>query len=215
MPSSLKYREAQMPKQRGNKHKTALGSDRRRSRANGGFYWAAMAESGTKSTVVAQRSRLWQESKTVEHQQFLMTPLRVSRRLIFMLPLVAFGGSHARPGPPSDFHRFSPGPPDAAGRGSGIDHRAALQNGQFLSRVIELDPSSQRTMTFGEYLDKVVTPQRLDGARRQLATIGAARRSVAALQRWSRAMLLRCGGSERFRQLMGIIRCLVARHTRL
>ena len=60
---------------------------------------------------------------------------------------------------------------DAAAQGiraSTID--AALRNAQFLPQVIELDRKQpERTMTFGEYLDKVVTAQRMDGARHQLA----------------------------------------------
>jgi membrane-bound lytic murein transglycosylase B len=107
-----------------------------------------------------------------------MTPLRVSRRLIFMLPLVgaSVGAVRATCATEGNFHAFLAGVRrDAAAQGvraSTIE--AALQNAQFLSRVIELDRKQpERTMTFGEYLDKVVTPQRLDGARRQLADNGA------------------------------------------
>jgi membrane-bound lytic murein transglycosylase B len=60
---------------------------------------------------------------------------------------------------------------EAAGQGiraSTID--VALRNAQFLPHVIELDRKQpERQLTFGEYLDKVVTTQRMDSARRQLA----------------------------------------------
>ena len=45
-----------------------------------------------------------------------------------------------------------------------------LRNAQFLPRVIELDHKQpERTLTFSEYLDKVVTSQRRDNGRQQLA----------------------------------------------
>src|SRR5262249_49401158 len=46
----------------------------------------------------------------------------------------------------------------------------ALRSAQFLPHVVELDRKQpERTLTFSEYLDKVVSPQRMEGARRELA----------------------------------------------
>src|SRR4051794_32045585 len=100
-----------------------------------------------------------------------MTSLRVSRRLIFALPAVAAFGTTVWAAD-GDFNTFLAGVRrDAVAqsiRASTVD--AALRNAQFLPRVIELDRKQpERTMTFGEYLNKVVTSQRLDGARHQLA----------------------------------------------
>ena len=53
-------------------------------------------------------------------------------------------------------------------RASTVD--AAFRNAQFLPRVVELDRKQpERTMTFTQYIAKVVTPQRKEDARRQLA----------------------------------------------
>lgn len=100
-----------------------------------------------------------------------MTSLRVSRRLILALPAIATCGATARAAE-GDFDAFLAGVRREAAaqriRVSTID--TALRNAQFLPRVIELDRKQpERTMTFGEYLNKVVTSQRLDGARHQLA----------------------------------------------
>ena len=109
-----------------------------------------------------------------------MTSLRVSRRLILALPAIAASGTAARAAD-GDFNTFLAGiRRDAAAQGlrtSTID--AALRSAQFLPRVIELDRKQpERTMTFGEYLNKVVTSQRLDGARHQLAENRALLNSV-------------------------------------
>ena len=103
-----------------------------------------------------------------------MTSLRVSRRLMFAAPVLAASGAVERTGKAAegDFHALLSGVRrDAAAQGiraSTVD--AALRNAQFLPHVIELDRKQpERTMTFGEYIDKVVTPQRMDNARRQLA----------------------------------------------
>jgi membrane-bound lytic murein transglycosylase B len=103
-----------------------------------------------------------------------MTRVRVSRRLIFALPLlvasgVALRGTRAAEG---DFYAFLSGVRRDAGaqgiRTSTIE--MALRNAQFLPHVIELDRKQpERVMTFGEYLDKVVSPQRTESARRELA----------------------------------------------
>ena len=103
-----------------------------------------------------------------------MASLRVSRRLIFTVPLLVASGAIGRPAAAaeSDFSAFLSGVRrEAAGQGiraSTID--VALHNAQFLPHVIELDRKQpERQLTFGEYLDKVVTTQRMDSARRQLA----------------------------------------------
>ena len=103
-----------------------------------------------------------------------MTSLRVSRRLIFTVPLLAASGTFADSAAraESDFYAFLSGVRrEAAGHGiraSTID--VALRNAQFLPHVIELDRKQpERQLTFAEYLDKVVTTQRMDSARRQLA----------------------------------------------
>jgi membrane-bound lytic murein transglycosylase B len=99
-----------------------------------------------------------------------MAPFRVSRRLVLSIPILA---ATARPSTAaaSSFSSFLAGiRRDAAARGIRVvTIDVALRNAQFLPRVIELDRKQpERVMTFGEYLDKVVTPQRVEGARHQL-----------------------------------------------
>ncbi len=103
-----------------------------------------------------------------------MTSLRVSRRLVFTVPLLAASVAAMRPAGAIevDFNIFLAAVRrDAAAKGvraSTID--TALRNAQFLPHVIELDRKQpERTLTFGEYLDKVVTSQRMDHARQHLA----------------------------------------------
>src|SRR5271168_261519 len=103
-----------------------------------------------------------------------MTSLRVSRRLIFWVPFIAASGVAVRRAGAGegDFYAFLSGVRrDAAAQGvraSTIE--LALRNTQYLPHVIELDRKQpERTMTFGEYLEKVVTSQRMEGARSQLA----------------------------------------------
>jgi membrane-bound lytic murein transglycosylase B len=103
-----------------------------------------------------------------------MTFSRPSRRSILAAPFLAAAGAAMHPlsAAEGDFYSFLAGlRRDAAAQGiraSTID--VALRNAQFLPHVIELDRKQpERTMTFGEYLDKVVTAQRMDGARRELA----------------------------------------------
>jgi membrane-bound lytic murein transglycosylase B len=98
----------------------------------------------------------------------------VSRRLVVTVPLLAASGTVVRGAiaAESDFSAFLSGVRrEAAGQGiraSTID--VALRNAQFLPHVIELDRKQpERQLTFGEYLEKVVTTQRMDSARRQLA----------------------------------------------
>src|SRR5204863_6299082 len=103
-----------------------------------------------------------------------MTSLRLRRRMIFGVPFLAASSiTMPRAGAvEGDFYAFLSGVRrDAAAQGvraSTIE--VALRNAQYLPHVIELDRKQpERTMTFGEYLDKVVTSQRMDGARHQLA----------------------------------------------
>src|SRR6201994_4135664 len=103
-----------------------------------------------------------------------MTSKRLSRRLLFAAPLFTAASAAIRPvnAAEADFYSFLTGlRRDAAAHGiraSTID--VALRNAQYLPHVIELDRKQpERTMTFAEYLDKVVTAQRMDGGRRELA----------------------------------------------
>src|SRR5947209_443671 len=103
-----------------------------------------------------------------------MTSLRVSRRLIVGVPLLAASGLTMRRAGAveDDFSAFLSGlRRDAAAQGvRAVTIEVALRNTQYLPHVIELDRKQpERTMTFGEYLEKVVTSQRMDGARSQLA----------------------------------------------
>src|SRR5262245_59787825 len=103
-----------------------------------------------------------------------MTTLRLSRRLVFTVPFLAASGAarHAAGAIEGDVSAFlAKVRRDAATQGiraSTID--GALRNAQFLPRVFELDRKQpERTLTFSEYLDKVVTAQRMDNGRQQLA----------------------------------------------
>jgi membrane-bound lytic murein transglycosylase B len=105
--------------------------------------------------------------------------LQVSRRIMFGAPLLlAAGAIEGLPSeglakaPEGDFGAFLAGVRrDAIARGipaSTVD--TAFRNVQFLPRVVELDRKQpERTMTFTQYITKVVTPERKDNARRQLA----------------------------------------------
>jgi membrane-bound lytic murein transglycosylase B len=91
-----------------------------------------------------------------------MASLHVSRRLVVTVPLLAASGMVVRgaTAAESDFSAFLSGVRrEAAGQGiraSTID--LALRNAQFLPHVVELDRKQpERQLTFGEYLDKVVT----------------------------------------------------------
>ena len=99
--------------------------------------------------------------------------LRVSRRTVFAVPFlaapgIAAGWAEAAEG---DFYAFLAGVRrEAAAQGiraPTVD--SALRVAQFLPHVIELDRKQpEQLMTFSEYLDKVVTPQRKEDARREL-----------------------------------------------
>jgi membrane-bound lytic murein transglycosylase B len=102
-----------------------------------------------------------------------MAPLRVSRRAVFVAPLLAAASATGWPAEAvqGDFYAFLVAiGRDAAAQGirrSTVDF--ALRDAQFLSHVIELDRKQpERQLTFSEYLDKVVTAERMDGARRHL-----------------------------------------------
>src|SRR5215472_12051188 len=103
-----------------------------------------------------------------------MAPLRVSRRVIFAVPLLATSGlaERARAALEGDFYAFlSAVRRDAAAQGirtSTIER--ALRNAEFLEHVVELDRKQpERQLTFAEYLEKFVTAERMDNARRHLA----------------------------------------------
>ena len=100
--------------------------------------------------------------------------LRVSRRIMFAVPVLAATGAveGLAKAAEGDFYAFLAGVRrDALARGiraSTVD--AAFRNVQFLPRVVELDRKQpERTMTFTQYIAKVVTPERKEDARRQLA----------------------------------------------
>jgi len=102
-----------------------------------------------------------------------MTP-RMSRRLILAAPVLAATTAvgESVSAAEGDFYAFLAGVRrDALARGiraSTLD--AALRNVQFLPRVVELDRKQpEKTMTFTQYIAKVVTPQRKEDARNQLA----------------------------------------------
>ena len=100
--------------------------------------------------------------------------LRVSRRIMFAIPFWAAPNAIARlaRAAESDFTAFLAGVRrDAVGQGirtPTVD--VALRGAQFLPHVIELDRKQpERVLTFGEYMEKVVTPQRKEDARHELA----------------------------------------------
>ena len=100
--------------------------------------------------------------------------LQVSRRTMFAAPFLAASGAVARlaEAAQGDFYAFLAGVrQDAIGRGirpSTVD--LAFRNVEFLPHVIEFDRKQpERTMTFTQYIAKVVTPQRKEDARHQLA----------------------------------------------
>ena len=100
--------------------------------------------------------------------------VRVSRRNVCAVPLLAASGlvpglARAAEG---DFYSFLAGVRrDAAAQGirtPTVD--SALRSAQFLPHVVELDRKQpEQVLTFSDYLDKVVTPQRKEDARRELA----------------------------------------------
>jgi membrane-bound lytic murein transglycosylase B len=100
--------------------------------------------------------------------------LRMSRRTVFGVPFVAVTGMIARSAQAAeaDFYTFLAGvrrEATAQGiRAPTVD--SALRSAEFLPHVIELDRKQpEQVLTFSEYLDKVVTPQRKEDARRELA----------------------------------------------
>jgi membrane-bound lytic murein transglycosylase B len=102
-----------------------------------------------------------------------MVPFRLSRRaLLGAAPLLAMplGGGRAAAAE-SGFQGFLAGVQrDATAQGiRPATIQAAFRYIQFLPRVVELDRKQpEHKMTFGEYLQKVVTQQRLDDARQHL-----------------------------------------------
>src|SRR5271163_2581972 len=110
----------------------------------------------------------------LQYRRGISMTLQVSRRIMFAAPLLAATGAveglaEAAEG---DFYTFLDGVRrDAIGRGiraSTVD--LAFRNVQFLPHVIELDRKQpERVLTFTQYIAKVVTPQRKEDARHQLA----------------------------------------------
>jgi membrane-bound lytic murein transglycosylase B len=103
-----------------------------------------------------------------------MASPHLSRRVILAVPVLAASGTltQSAAAADGDFYAFLSGiRREAAAQGiraSTIE--VALRNAEFLPHVIELDRKQpERQLTFGEYLEKVVTEQRMDGARRELA----------------------------------------------
>ncbi len=102
-----------------------------------------------------------------------MTPFRLSRRAVLAAPLVALSGPVSAAEAAGDgFAAFLAGVRrDAVAHGiraSTVD--IALRNAQFLPRVVELDRKQpEKTLTFTQYITKVLTPQRKEDARRHLA----------------------------------------------
>jgi len=103
-----------------------------------------------------------------------MAPLPVSRRQILAVSVLGALGSLVRSATAAetDFYAFLAGiRREAAAQGiraSTIE--MALRSTEFLPRVIELDRKQpERQLTFNEYLEKVVTEQRMESARRELA----------------------------------------------
>ena len=104
----------------------------------------------------------------------VMMPFRVSRRAVLAAaPLLAVPlGGRIAAAAESDFSSFLAGVRrDAAAQGirpATID--IAYRYIQYLPRVVELDRKQpEHKMTFAEYVEKVVTQQRIDDARRHLA----------------------------------------------
>src|ERR1700757_2347294 len=100
--------------------------------------------------------------------------LRMSRRLMLVAPFCAASSpiSGVVRAAEGDFSGFLVGVRrDAIAHGiRPVTVDAAFRNAQFLPRVVELDRKQpERTMTFTQYIAKMVTPQRKENARRQLA----------------------------------------------
>ncbi len=98
----------------------------------------------------------------------------VSRRALFAAPLLvapgAFAALPARAGE-GDFYSFLyTVRRDAAAQGIRLSTvELALRNARYLPHVIELDRRQpEQVLTFAQYLQKTVTPQREENARRQL-----------------------------------------------
>ena len=103
-----------------------------------------------------------------------MASRRLSRRMMFTAPLaaaaVAWVGSSAK-GAEDDFNAFLDAVRREAGargiRLSTVD--SALRSAEYLPHVIELDRHQpEQVLTFAQYLQKTVSPQRIENARRQL-----------------------------------------------
>jgi membrane-bound lytic murein transglycosylase B len=100
-----------------------------------------------------------------------MMPFRLSRRALFAMPvlLASDGGAMAADANFAAFLTLVRRDAIAQGiRAGAVDY--ALRGAQYLPHVIELDRKQpEHTMTFAEFLEKVVTPQRQADARAALS----------------------------------------------
>jgi membrane-bound lytic murein transglycosylase B len=99
-----------------------------------------------------------------------MTPLRLSRRALLAMPalLVPLGGAVAEDGFAAFLAQMRRDAVSHGIRVGAVDY--ALRGAQYLPHVIELDRRQpERTMTFTEFVAKIVTPQREADARAALA----------------------------------------------
>src|SRR5262249_54428771 len=110
----------------------------------------------------------------LKHRGGISMTLQVSRRIMLAAPFLAAPGTVTELAAAAEggFYAFLVGVRrDATSRGirvSTVD--LAFRKAQFLPHVIELDRKQpERTMTFSQYIAKVVTPQRKEDARNQLA----------------------------------------------
>jgi membrane-bound lytic murein transglycosylase B len=135
---------------------------------------SAGESAGAGSAIARLGSIMPRNGSALQHRRGIFMTLRVSRRIMLAAPIFAAtgAGEGLAKAPEGDFYAFLAGVRrDALARGiraSTVD--TAFRNVQFLPRVVELDRKQpERTMTFTQYIAKVVTPERKDNARRQLA----------------------------------------------
>jgi membrane-bound lytic murein transglycosylase B len=131
------------------------------------------------ATALPYPVRLWHKISGEYSTRLVMAPVQVSRRALFAAPILAApsalsGLSIVKAAAASDedfgvFLKEMRRDALAAGiRAGTVDF--ALRYARFLPHVIELDHRQpERTLSFAEYLDKVVTPERIADARRHLA----------------------------------------------
>src|SRR6516225_8182260 len=118
-------------------------------------------------------SPMAENTENTQHRRGSSMSLRVSRRAMLAVPFVAAPGVIAglAKAAEGDFYMFLAGVRrDASAQGIRAPTvESALRSAQFLPHVVELDRKQpEQVLTFSEYLDKVVTPQRKEDARREL-----------------------------------------------